>query len=314
MWPNLLRGMQKRNIPVILANARLSPRSEQRYRKIKWLTRWLWDIPSRYLVSSGEDARRWQSIGVPGDRIHVTGNIKYDQSTGARADEQIENLRHIWQSSPLASCQPVVLAASTHPGEELLIAKTCRSLTPSFPNLGVIIVPRHAERSLQVREELASAGFPVLLRSSLPLATTPDPIPPESLPILLVDGTGELASWQHLADIVMVGKSFLAHGGQNPAEAVIAGKPVLFGPNMENFQSLVELLLASGAAEQVPDSEALASSLARWLAQPATGKLMADKGKSALLPHEGAARRTAEWILRNRIEEEKPNQKTTPPS
>jgi 3-deoxy-D-manno-octulosonic-acid transferase len=223
LWPNLLRALSKRGIPITLANARLSPRSEKRYHSLRWLTAPLLQIPQNVLVSTPTDTPRWERIGVPASHLQVTGNTKYDQSSGAIPSEQIERLRLLWENSPFARRHPVVLAASTHPGEETLIAQACRDLLPSHPDLALILVPRHAERCPSVKAELESQQFTVHLRS-VP-QKTPDQFPPATLPILLVNVTGELAAWHHLSDVVVVGKSFLAHGGQNPAEGVIAGKP-----------------------------------------------------------------------------------------
>jgi 3-deoxy-D-manno-octulosonic-acid transferase len=195
-----------------------------------------------------------------------------------------------WQKT-----SPILLAASTHPGEEKAISEVCQKLQAKIPQLRLILVPRHAERAVAVIEELGPLGVAPMRRSSLANADLSAATGP--LPCLLVDSTGELRAWQHLATVVVIGKSFLGVGGQNPVEAISAGKPVLFGPHMENFDALVSQLLAAQAAIQVPDFDGLQEHCAKLLSDPTAAAQMAEAGRTALAEHEGATKRTADVLL-----------------
>ncbi len=286
LWPNLLRAMQKERVPVLLANARLSPRSEGRYRKVRALIAPVFAMLDRVLVQETPDASRWQKLGVPADRIHVTGSIKYDFAGGgvneARAAEFRSILEGLW-GHPLP---PVLMAASTHDGEEKAIAAIYLELRPEYPELRMVVVPRHVERRETLRAELESLGLTTAFRSTLHAHVSA----PE---ILIVDSTGELGDWQSLATVVIIGRSFLATGGQNPAEATGAGVPVITGPHMENFLPLMELLGKAGGILTVPSLTDLPAALRRLLSAPEEARATAARGRAALEQHRGATYRTA---------------------
>jgi 3-deoxy-D-manno-octulosonic-acid transferase len=180
-----------------------------------------------------------------------------------------------------------LLAASTHDGEEVQLAKVFQKLQARHPRLALLIVPRHVERAAEIVADLQSIGLHAALRSQEGARV-------DEGACLLIDTTGELAAWQHLATLVIIGKSFLAEGGQNPAEAVFAGKPVLFGPHMENFTPLVDLLLRHRGAMQVRDFDDLEKQLDNLLKSPGD---LARNGQQALQVHAGATRRTVERVL-----------------
>lgn len=178
----------------------------------------------------------------------------------------------------------VILAASTHAGEDAWIATAIRSAAPdALP----VIVPRHAERREEVKGHLERAGFKVVLRSKFetPAATG------DHRHVLVIDSTGELRDWTAHADAVIIGKSFLATGGQNPGEAILARKPVIFGPHMENFQTLADRLVAAGGCIRVLDETGLRDAIATAL-DPAQAEAMTRNAALILSHHEGATRRT----------------------
>jgi len=288
LWPNLVRRAQKRGVPVILANARLSPRSKRRYRRWRWLAGPVFSMLDRVLVQDESDIPRWAGIGVPQERIAVTGSIKYDLATtsaGERAGEFRSLLRQLW-GDPLP---PVLLAASTHEGEEKALAAVFMEVRRDYPSLVLMVAPRHFERRAEVADDLASHGLAVALRSELDRAGfRPD--------ALIIDSTGELRDWQALATVVLTGKSFLATGGQNPAEAIAAGVPVITGPHMENFLPLMKLLQSAGGITQVASIDTLAAAIRQCLADPAAAAAVAGRGRQALESHRGAAARTVDAI------------------
>ncbi|WP_166647382.1 3-deoxy-D-manno-octulosonic acid transferase [Prosthecobacter fusiformis] len=282
VWPNLVFAAYRRGIPVSLVNARLSPRSARRFQKLGFLVKPIFGMLHQVMVQEPEDVQRWLGLGIMPERVHHTGSIKFDPQGGAADPAQVESLRRVLQAAGIGSDQPLLLLASTHPGEEVLLAKVAQRLRMKHPRLALLIVPRHVERAAALMQELISIGLHPQ-RRSLIQARTLD---------LLIDTTGELRAWQELATLVVVGKSFLATGGQNPAEAVMARKPVLFGPHMENFQSLIELLLSRKGAVQVADADALEPALDTLLSDPAQCQELGENGEAALALHEGATSKT----------------------
>jgi 3-deoxy-D-manno-octulosonic-acid transferase len=185
----------------------------------------------------------------------------------------------------------VLLAGSTFPGEEKILARIVLELRPQFPGLFLIVVPRHIERTPEVVAEIQSAGLVCALRTD-----TGAP-PAGKIDCLVVNTTGELRDWYYAGTVIFIGKSLTATGGQNPVEAVVAGKPVLFGPHMENFSAVVNKWLAQEAAIQVADAEALKAQVARLLADPGLRETMSANARKAVAPHQGATGRTADLLL-----------------
>jgi 3-deoxy-D-manno-octulosonic-acid transferase len=300
VWPNLVAQARRLNIPVSLANARLSHRSERQFRRFGFLTRPVFSQLDQVLVQEPADVARWANLGAVPSHIHLTGSVKYDpEGRNTVSPEQLTHFRSLLASLGIfPGTQRILIAASTHPDEELVLAKTYLSLLQhpesNLPETAFLIVPRHVERSPAIAKQLAAIGLDPILRSSL-LPDTP-PLPFSAQRPLLIDTTGELNAWQHLSDIVIIGKSFLAHGGQNPAEAALARKPVLFGPHMENFEPLIKLLLDAGGAIQVPDLSPLPNLLASLLRDPERAHTLGNAGHAALTRHAGATHRTLDHL------------------
>lgn len=290
VWPNIIARAAEMGIPVTLVNARLSPRSERRYGQVRSLIAPIFGMLTRVLVQESVDVDRWVALGVPRERIILAGSIKYDPHGSTANEDQVSHLQDILCACGLAS-RPLLLAASTHAGEECAIAAIYQELKANHHSLGLLVVPRHYERGSEVLGELQNLGLQPALRSKIDTTSS------LQADVLIIDSTGELRAWQALATIVIVGKSFLAEGGQNPAEAVMAGKPVIFGPHMENFAPLVKLLLDANGARQVPNLESLLSILDDMLADPAMRNALAEAGLNALRCHDGATQRTAAYLL-----------------
>jgi 3-deoxy-D-manno-octulosonic-acid transferase len=278
VWPYLLRACRKNGTPVRLVNARMSPRSAHRYQKFgRWL-RPLFSMLDAVAIQDPEDAPIWQALGVAPERIHETGSLKFDPGSGARPAQRRE-FKHLIDQ--LGNHRPVILAASTHAGEESWIATAIRQAVPhALP----VIVPRHAERRTEVKAELERAGFETVLRS----AFTP---PADSASAcLVIDSTGELCDWTAHAAVVVIGKSFLSTGGQNPCEAILAGKPVILGPHMENFQPLASHLIAAGGCLVASDSAGLSQAIITALDPPHASALTRN-ASAVLIRHDGATQR-----------------------
>lgn len=285
MWPNFVWTASRRKIPVLLINARVSPRSERRYRRFAPVLRSVTQHLSAVGVQEPEHTSLWSHLGVPSARLHLTGSVKYDP---AAASDTPRDFREVLQAWGLAPDTPILLAGSTHEGEEEILAEALRLIRRTIPSTRLILVPRHVERTGAILSTLAPAGFRIARRTAAPDSGEPD--------ILLVDTTGELRDWYACADVVFIGKSLTGTGGQNPVEAILAGRPVLFGPHMENFGSLAKTLLDAGGALEVGDAAALAAASVELLSDGDHRATVASRGTAALRPHQGATARTASLI------------------
>ena len=305
VWPNWMHEAKKRRIPVSLVNARLSERSERRFHRLAFLTQPLFAKLDLVLVQEPEDITRWARLGANPRGIHLTGSVKYDPEGQSPPTAQILQLAsllpslgiHRNQAFPHQPVPRVLLAASTHAGEEIALAQVWRKLCLACPAtpIALWIVPRHVERAPQIVAELLEVGLRPRLRSTLSPSSPAQAF--DSDAPLIIDTTGELNAWQHLSDWIVIGKSFLAEGGQNPAEAALARKPVIFGPHMQNFEPLVKLLLEVGGALQVPSLEHLSQALEKLVCDPSLASRMGEAGFSALTRHTGATRRSIDHLL-----------------
>jgi 3-deoxy-D-manno-octulosonic-acid transferase len=236
-------------------------------------------------VSTDEEADRWRGLGVAKNRIRVVGSIKYDMKEQSITPAEP---RAFLEKIGVESSRPILLGGSTHRGEEQILADAFSRLRRKFPSLFLVIAPRHVERATEVEQQLRRLGLHLRRRTA----------PEKSLPMdgILLDTTGELRDWYSIATVVFVGKSLTAHGGQNPVEPIIAGKPVIFGPHMENFARLAEELVESGAAARVETGEELIEETRRLLNDPALRLEMVGAAMGVILPHRGATARTAALI------------------
>lgn len=248
LWPNLLGACAARGIPTALLNARISARSFRRWRNFApGLIRRLLGRFALIVPRSTEDAARLSALGAP--RLAPPGDLKLAAEPLPADPAGLAELR------AAIGPRPVLLAASTHPGEEGPILAAARELAPRFPELLTILVPRHPERGSEIA---AMADAP---RRGLGA-------PPGPGPTYIADTMGELGLFYRLASVAFIGGSLVRHGGQNPLEAARLGCPVILGPHMENFSDATAALLAAGGARQLPDAAALAGVVADMLSHP----------------------------------------------
>jgi 3-deoxy-D-manno-octulosonic-acid transferase len=285
VWPNLVAEATRRKIPIVLANARLSARSERRFRYFKFFVGPIFRRLDLVCVPTPEDAERWKSLGATASQIHAVGNIKYDVSNQPISSGEARR----FIETGIDATRLILFGGSTHRGEEEILADVFCTLRSEFPNLFLILAPRHVERANEVEAELRKRD----LRSSRRSATEKGA---QSLDCLLIDTTGELPDWYNIATIVFIGKSLTADGGQNPVEAISVRKPVLFGPHMENFASLAGQLIAEGGALCVQNTQELMEHSRRLLRDPAEREKLAANALRVILPHRESAARTATLI------------------
>lgn len=289
IWPNLLWSLADRSIPTFLVNARLSDRSARRYRQFGLLFESLFASFSGVGVQNPSDAETLRQVGCRKDRIVVTGNLKFDvvDFRSGREFQPQEILK--WAGAgPDAT---VLLASSTHAGEERLIGRIFKALRKAHPGLFLVVVPRHFERRTEVGRDLAAVGIPYRYRSSYG-----DIGSIEEGQCLVVDSTGELRFFYETADVVVIGKSLLAHGGQNPIEPAAAGCAVVMGPFMENFRAITQSFVSKESAIQVPSHEVLEEALRGLLDDPGCRDRLGRRAQQVVTNNQGAVERTVAMI------------------
>ncbi len=279
LWPNRISTCKELGIPVALLNARLSPRSEKRFRMARAFTAPFFNQLDLITLTDPADEARWLSLGIKPVLLHLTGNIKHDSKHGPTTARSADPIIHT-----------ILLAASTHEGEELEIATAWLGLKTEFPDLRLIITPRHVERRNEIRSTLKKLGIPCHLRSEgAELSEEP----------LLLDTTGELNSWYSRATIVFVGKSLPFsenHGGQNMIEPLQAGVPVLIGPHTGNFEPLATQLCQAGATIRVNDQKEIINSVRSLLSNAEKRTRMIAAASTILAPHQGATVRNCQLV------------------
>jgi 3-deoxy-D-manno-octulosonic-acid transferase len=282
-WPILLTKCYLKKIPVSIVNARLSQRSEKRYQTFRFIVKPWFSLIHHIAVQEITDIDRFASFGVDRKKITLTGSVKFDPLNTLPTNPPADFLAIIntFQKSK------VILAASTHIGEEALIGKALKDSDALF-----ICVPRHAERRHEVKTDLEAIGYEVILRTKFSQPSYNKKL------CFVIDTTGELRDWTSFADLVIVGKSFLGLGGQNPCEAIITNKPIIFGSHMENFEPLASSLVNAGGAIRIDNNEDLTNIIDEVINNPRKIDKLTKNAYSVLESHNGATQRTIE-LLKN---------------
>ncbi len=292
LWPNLLHAAKKFGSRVFLVNARISDRSFRRYRLVRPFMRRVLESVEGVCAQTAGDAGRFRQLGVRPERVVVTGNIKFDAAP-PQLGEFPGRLKRVLKG---AKRGPVLAAASTMPGEELLLLQAWEQVRHRYSPALLILAPRHPARFGAVAQLLASRGRTFVRRTALEadedklagqLAT------PE---ILLLDTIGELAGCLEFADLVLMGGSFVHAGGHNLLEPAFWGKPILFGSHMENFRDVAQVFLEAGAAVEVCDSARLAQAALELLENPTLCRQLGEAARRVLVQGSGATQRALEHM------------------
>lgn len=279
IWPNLLRVCAGRGIPVILGNARLSAASARGYARLGAFARETFARLSLVAAQAEADAQRFIELGVPAERVRVTGSIKFDLRQPASLEDKAEAMRRLWGSD-----RPVWVAGSTHEGEEEPLLAAHRRIREALPQALLVLVPRHPERFDRVAALAARQGMPAVRRSSGAVCG-----PKEA--VFLGDTMGELPVLIAAADAAFIGGSLVPVGGHNLLEAAAVGVPVAIGPHAFNFAAITRLLVEEGAAVQVADAEALIPVMIDWLSDAATRARIGEQGRQVVARNRGALER-----------------------
>lgn len=282
IWPNLIRTCRRQGVPVLIANGRISPRAFPRYRFLGSFLRAVLVQISRFLMRSSDDAQRILALGAPPEAMEVTGNLKWDLAPPA---QDAATLR---RSLGLPEGSPVLVAGSTFPGEEAAVLDAWGAARREFPDLGLVLAPRHPGRFAQVAGILDKRRIPYARRSS-----------PASGPcsVILLDTLGELREIYAAGTVCFVGGSFVRRGGQNLMEPAVAGRAVLFGPRTENFADAAQALLDAGAGFRVAEPAGLGSAVLALLRDPGRCAEAGRRAGALVMAHRGATRKTAEKVL-----------------
>ena len=276
LWPNLYGECGRRGVPLVLASARISPRSVGKYRRLVALFRKTLSHGIVIAAQSESDAERFRSIGATPARTHVTGNIKFDFQPPVGIEEQGRR----WREKAAAG-RPVWVAGSTHEGEEAIVLDAHRRVMDRFPDALLILVPRHPQRFAPVRDLLAKRHERATNRSTGSAIS-------RTTSVLLADTMGELMMFYAAADVAFVAGSLIPIGGHNLLEPASIGRPVLTGPHNFNGEEIARLLMDAGAAFLVADTEQLAHAVTGLLQDAKLRAVMGAAGRAVLDANRGA--------------------------
>jgi 3-deoxy-D-manno-octulosonic-acid transferase len=284
IWPNLLRLCRRRGVKTMMVNGRISSRSYPRYRIARAFFRRVLADVDRFCMQSEESARRLVDIGADPSRVTVTGSLKFESldwpSSSAHAKPR---LFRFFRMSP---ARPVIVAGSTFRGEEAAVLRALARIKKTMPTAVAIVAPRQPERFAEAERLARDAGFATTRRSELPIDAE------SRADVIVLDSIGELAQLYQLATVVFVGGSLVDHGGHNILEPAIVGKPIVFGPHMQNFKEIAESFVANGAAVCVASERELDDELLSLLTDPVRRVRMGAAARALVEANRGAKEKT----------------------
>jgi 3-deoxy-D-manno-octulosonic-acid transferase len=284
LWPNLVHEAKRRGTRIALVNGRISPRSFPRYQRVRRLLAPLFSQIDLYLMQGEVHAERVRALGAPADRVQVTGNLKFDAVEPERLPERLARLLQGGEPRPLW------VAGSTVGGEEELVLSAYHRVREQVPQARLLVAPRHPERFPLVPQLVEAAGFRCLRRSAL------DPAAWRDGEVLLLDTLGELAQVYALASVVFVGGSLVPSGGHNILEPAVAGKAVVVGPHMENFQEIADQFRSESAIVQVSSPDELAREVSALLLDDERRRGLGERARQLVGRNRGAVSRTADAL------------------
>jgi 3-deoxy-D-manno-octulosonic-acid transferase len=289
LWPNFLKACARRQVPVVLANARLSERSRRRFRRIPGLIRTMLSQIAAIAAQTHEDRRRFVDLGADPEHVHVTGNVKFDfaPSDAAQHRAVVESIR---ARIAAGATDPIIVVGSSMKGEERLFIDALRTLRAQLPSARMILAPRHPERFDEVARLLSESTVPFVRRS------TGNGDAAGGAQVLLLDSIGELRAVYALASVAVIGGSFLPpHGGHNLLEPAALGKAIVFGPQMSNFGEMARMFLREQAARQC-SPEQLPRALAELLENSRARDLLGHRALTTFRQNQGATRATVDLV------------------
>ena len=288
IWPNFLFEMKKRQVPVILVNARLSKKSFFGYKRLGLFAKQVFLNFFHICTQSSEDAGHFQELGVPFDRITITGNVKFDVTFQIQGSQETDSLR---QSMHIQNARKVFLAGSTHPGEESMLLDAFSRIKNQVGDLLLIVAPRNPERAGSVSRMFNSAGYSVGLMKELKKISSG-----KRLDVIIIDTIGLLKKLYAIADIAFIGGSLVNCGGHNPLEPAAFSKPIIFGHDMSDFADISRMLLDAGGAVRVKDAKDLYKALVSLMENDKRALEMGKNALGVLTANKGAVEKTIKVI------------------
>jgi len=287
IWPNFIRAVRRRGLPLYLVNARVSDRSAPRYRKLRWFFGEVLRCFTKIYAQSDLDAARLADAGADPAAIAVTGSFKFDV---ARRNPAKEAELAAWLGEPAA--RAVLLGGSTWPGEDEVLLRVYAELVQAHPEATLVLAPRHFEKADAVEANIRAAGFACVRRSrgEKPSGGTPREV-------FLCDTTGEMMGLFGISTVAFVGKSLCAHGSQNMIEPCLCGKPTVVGPYTENFRPVMSDLLAADALVQAADEDGVRRALLSFFDDPAARDAQGARATAAVQRRCGVVGRCADELL-----------------
>ncbi len=290
IWPNLLRVCRKRGVKTVVINGRISSRSYPRYRLVRpFFRRVLADV-DRFCMQSDESARRLIDLGADPARVTVTGSLKFDSLELPQATVHGRPRERVLRFFRLSPSRTVIVAGSTKKGEEAAVLRAFTRIKATSPSALLVLAPRAPERFGEVERLARESGFVAIRRSELPIDAEP------RADVVVLDSIGELAQLYQLATAVFVGGSLVDHGGHNILEPAIFGKPIVFGPHMQNFKEIRDAFLAHDAAIQVQSDRELDDVLLMLVSDPVRRAALGAAARALVEANRGAKGKTLEII------------------
>lgn len=294
LWPNLLQSCGKNGVPIVLFNGRISERSFRRYHLFKFFFKECLKYISLFLMQTEEDQNRIIEIGASPEKTKVAGNLKFDQTFPSFTQEIVVEMSKLLR---LQGKEIILIAGSTHSGEEEILIGLFKELRKFDPHLVLLLAPRHLERLEEVERILKKESISWMRRTSLSMDQNRLPQELKEPPkVILLDTMGELMSLYRLGTVVFIGGSLVPVGGHNPIEPLFFKKCVLFGPHMFNFLEISQSLLEAGGAIQVEREEDLFFQLKRLLSDEGARTEVGERGYQFIQKHRGTTERMFEEI------------------
>ena len=286
IWPVLLDECQRRGVKTAVVNGRLSSRSFPRYRMVRGFMRRVMADIDRFLVQSDESARRFVELGADPARVVVTGSLKFDSLDRPGVSSRLRARDRVLRYFRLPASRAVIVAGSTMKGEESVVLGAFRRIRVAHPSALLVLAPRHPERFGEVEQLCRNEGWKTMRRTELAIDKDP------RADIVIVDTIGELATIYQLCTVVFVGGSLLASGGHNILEPAVYGKPIVFGPHMENFREIADGFVAAGAAVRLDDARDLEETLVDLLGDPVRRARLGAAARALVEANRGAKDKT----------------------
>jgi len=285
LWPNLIHQLHQHEVPTLLANARMSQRSMKGYlKKAAPLMQEMLTNITQVSAQYSSDGERFLALGLNPEKLNIGGSIKFELTIKSELKQQQSALKASWAPNRL-----VWVAGSTHPGENEQILAAHKALLNQFPDLLLVLIPRHSERFSEVATQAQAAGFNIVRRSE-------QQPPSEHCQVVIGDTMGEMLLLLGLADIAYIGGSLIERGGHNPLEPAALGKPIIMGPSCYNFSDISEKLISAGGLKIVSDSSQLADFIAQLINEPKRRMTMGDNALQVVKANQGTLKRLMSWV------------------